>query len=81
MLSKAEDKSKRVSGVTFPVSMFSAMLLWTFTRAGSVEWNCLQADWKTLDRWLQFKWTFKWQDMAFSNALDMNEIRNRSITV
>jgi len=48
MMSKAADKSKSVSTVTFPVSMFSTMSLWSFNRAVSVEWNCLQADWKTL---------------------------------
>ena len=64
-MSKAADKSKSVSAVTFPVSMFSAMSLWTYSRAVPVERNSCKQTEKTLDRWLQFKWTFKGQYTTF----------------
>jgi len=37
MVSKAADKYNSVTAVIFPVSMFSVMSLWTFSRAISVE--------------------------------------------
>ena len=59
MVSKPPDKYSSVGVTNVSVSMFSNMPLWTFSREVYVEWNCLLAGWKTLDSWLQFKWTFK----------------------
>jgi len=52
-MSKAADKSKSVSAVTFPVSMFSDVSLWTFNRNYFLE------------KLWQFMWTFKRQDTTF----------------
>ena len=50
IVSKAADRSSRVSSVTLPLSMLRLMSLCIFKRAVSVDWNCLYADCDTLDR-------------------------------
>ena len=44
IVSKAAERSSRVSAVTLPLSMAVMMSLWIFSSAVSVEWSFLYAD-------------------------------------
>ena len=57
------------------------LVLWYFLCACLVicrcelsEWNCLCADWKTLNKRSQVYWTFNRLPTTFYNTLDMNDI-------
>ena len=57
------------------------LVLWYFLcpclvicRCELSEWNCLCADWKTLNKRSQVYWTFNRLPTTFYNTLDMNDI-------
>ena len=66
-MSKAADRSRRVSAVTLPFSLLSKISFSTFKRGDSVEWNLLYADCKLLDIYFAFMWEIRRDATTFSN--------------
>ena len=70
MVSKAIERSSIVSAVTLPASTDARISLWIFSRAVSVEWNFLYADWYWLDVFELLKCVFSWFTITFSRTLE-----------
>ena len=70
MVSKAAERSSNVGAVTLPASIDTRISLWIFSRAVSVEWNFLYADWYWLDVFELFICEFSWFTTTFSRTLE-----------
>lgn len=71
-MSKATDKSRRKSAVTLRLSIKQIMLLWTETRAVSVEWNLRYATWEVRSK------KFKTGELSIDFYQQVQEFRNKS---
>ena len=69
-MSKAADRSRRVSAVTLPFSILSETSFSTFKRADSVKWKFLYANCKLLDIEFDSMWESRQDATTFSNIFD-----------
>ena len=69
MVSKAEERSSKLSAVTLPASIDDRISLWILKRSVSVEWNFLYADWYWLGVFELFTCEFSWFTTTFSRTL------------
>ena len=70
-MSKAADRSRRVSAINKPFSILGKISLSIFKIADSVEWNFLSADCKLLDIKFDSMWESRRDAITFSNILDI----------
>ena len=70
MVSKAAERSSNVSAVTLPASIDARISLWIYSRAVSVEWNFLYADWYWLVVFELLICVFSWFTTTLSRTLE-----------
>ena len=69
-VSKAADESNKRSIADSLLSIAHRMSFWTLTKAVSVEWEFLYADWNVLSKWCFMTWSVSCVATTFSTSLD-----------
>ena len=69
-VSKAADKSNKRSITDSLLSIAHRMSFWTLTKAVSVEWKFLYADWNVSSKWCAITWSVSCMTTAFSTSFD-----------
>ena len=69
-VSKAAHKSNKRSITDSLVSIAHRMSFWTLTKAVSVEWKFLYADWNVSSKWCAMTWSVSCMATALSTSFD-----------